>query len=69
MAMGVALSLCRQVVWKDKVSMLRIVVELTNEVDDAQGVKEKLAMDLGRFGDVRVVEVRGIEPEQLKMEG
>lgn len=47
--------------------MLRIVIEITNEVDDAQGLKEKLAMDLERFGDVRVVEVRGIEPEQLKM--
>ena len=49
--------------------MLRIVVKITNEVDDAQGVKEKLAMDLERFGDVRVVEVRGAEPEQMQIEG
>ena len=49
--------------------MLRIVVEVTGEVDDAQGVKKKLATDLERFGDVRVVEVRRIEPEQMRMEG
>ena len=49
--------------------MLRIVVEINGEVDDAQGVKEKLAMDLERFGDVRVVEVRRIEPEQVRLEG
>lgn len=48
--------------------MLRIVIEVTGEVDDAQGVKEKLATDLERFGDVRVAEVRRIEPEQMKME-
>lgn len=47
--------------------MLRIVIEVTGEVDDAQGVKEKLATDLERFGDVRVVEVRRIEPEQMKI--
>lgn len=49
--------------------MLRIVVEITGEVDDAQGVKEKLATDLERFGDVRVVSVAGSEPEQMTMEG
>lgn len=49
--------------------MLRIVIELTNEVDDAQGVKEKLSTDLERFGDVRVVEVCKTDPEQLKIEG
>ena len=49
--------------------MLRIVVEITGEVDDAQGVKEKLAMDLERFGDVRVVSVERSEPKQIKLEG
>ena len=49
--------------------MLRIVVEITGEVDDAQGVKEKLATDLERFGDVRVVEVREIDGhQQMTME-
>lgn len=51
--------------------MLRIVVEITGETEDAQGVKEQLATDLERFGDVRVVEVRRIGEEQIKinMEG
>ena len=47
--------------------MLRIVIEVTGEVDDAQGVKEALTMELERFGDVRVVDVRRIEPEQMKI--
>lgn len=67
--MGAALSICRRVVWKDKAPMLRIVVEITGGLDDAQGVKEKLATDLEKFGDVCIAEVRKIEPEQLKMEG
>lgn len=49
--------------------MLRIVFEITGEVDDAQGVKEKLATDLERFGDVRVASVERKDAEQLKMEG
>lgn len=49
--------------------MLRIVIEVTGETVDPQGVKECLAMELERFGDVRVVEVRHIEPEQIRMEG
>lgn len=49
--------------------MLRITVEITSEVEDAQGVKEKLAIELERYGNVRVVEVRSIEPEQIRMEG
>ena len=48
--------------------MLRIVVEITGADDDPLGVKEKLAMELERYGNVRVVEVRRIEPEQMKME-
>ena len=48
--------------------MLRISVEITDEVEDAQGVKEKLAMDFERYGNVRVVKVERVEPEQMKME-
>ena len=47
--------------------MLRIVVEITGETEDAQGVKEKLATDLERFGDVRVVSVEQKAAEQIKM--
>ena len=47
--------------------MLRITIEVRGEVLDAQGVKEKLAMDLERFGDVRVVEVLQIDAEQMRL--
>ena len=49
-------------------AVLRITIEVRGEVLDAQGVKEKLAMDLERFGDVRVVEVLQIDAEQMKMD-
>ena len=48
--------------------MVRIVVEITGEVEDAGSIKERLAMDFEKFGDVRIVEVTRIEPKQLKME-
>jgi len=48
--------------------MLRITVEITGEVEDAQGVKEKLAMELEKHGNVRVVKVERVEPEQIRME-
>lgn len=47
--------------------MMRITVELRGEVDDAQGIKEKLAMDLERYGDVRVVEVKEFGTEQIRI--
>lgn len=49
--------------------MLRIVVEITGEVDDAQGVKERLAMELERYGNVRVVSVTRSGDDQIKLEG
>lgn len=49
--------------------MLRIVVEITGEVEDAQGVKEKLAMAMEKYGNVRVVSVTRKEDEQMKLEG
>lgn len=48
---------------------------ITLEVDapdgaDAQGIKEKIAMDFERYGDVRVVEVRRVAGyQQMTMEG
>ena len=50
------------------IAVLRIVVEITGEVDDAQGVKERLAMDLEKYGDVRVTEVTRIKPKQLTLQ-
>ena len=49
--------------------MLRIVVEITGADDDPQGVKEKLAMELEKYGNVRVPKVERIEPQQIRMEG
>lgn len=48
--------------------MLRIVIEITGGDDDPLGVKEKLAMDLEKYGGVRVVEVKLVEAEQIRME-
>lgn len=37
--------------------MLTIVVEVNAAREDAQGIKERIAMDLERYGDVRVVRI------------
>lgn len=47
--------------------MIRITIEIRGAVDDAQGIKEKLAMDLERYGDVRVVDVQQIGGEQMEI--
>ena len=47
--------------------MLVITVKVNAPGWAAQGVKEHLAMCLERFGDVRVVEIREEEREQLKL--
>lgn len=47
--------------------MLRIVITVDGETEDPLGVKEQLAMDLERFGNVHVVDVRRIEPEQMRI--
>lgn len=49
--------------------MIRIVIEIRGEVEDAQGIKEKLAMDFERYGDVRVVEVQQVGSEQMETGG
>ena len=49
--------------------MLKIVIEVDAPAGQAIGVKEHLAMVLEKFGDTRVVEVREIAPEQMKMGG
>lgn len=40
--------------------MLRIVMDVDRPVGQAIGIKEALAMDLERYGDVRVVSVEEI---------
>ena len=49
--------------------MLTITIKANVPAADAQGIKERLAMDFERYGDVKVVKVesdRGQE-EQLRM--
>ena len=47
--------------------MLIITIEVDAPVGQAIGIKEHLAMLLERYGDTRVVEVREVKPEQIKM--
>ena len=42
--------------------MLRIVMDVDRPVGQSIGIKEALAMDLERYGDVRVVSVEEITP-------
>lgn len=49
--------------------MLMITIKANVPAADAQGIKERIAMDIERYGDVKVVKVesdRGQE-EQLRM--
>ena len=51
--------------------MLTITIKARVPVEDAQGIKERIAMDIERYGDCKVVSIvsdRGRE-EQLRMEG
>ena len=48
--------------------MLEIKVIVDAQAWEAQGVKEALGMLLERWGNSRGVEVRGIPPEQIRME-
>lgn len=48
--------------------MLTVIVEVDAPLGQAIGVKEDLAMYLERFGDARVVEVREVTPEQIKID-
>lgn len=50
-------------------AMLIVKCEVDAPVGQAIGVKEAIAMDLEKYGDVRVVEVREVKPEQMKLEG
>lgn len=51
--------------------MLTITVEVNAPAEYAQGVKERIAMDLERYGDVRVVSIRsdGFRPQQMEIGG
>ena len=50
--------------------MMVITVAVELPAKDAQGIKEALAMDLEKYGrGVRVLEVREIREEQVRLEG
>lgn len=51
--------------------MLTITVEVDAPAEYAQGMKERIAMDLERYGDVRVVSIKtsGEKPRQMKIGG
>lgn len=51
--------------------MLTITVEVNAPAGEAQGVKERIAMDLERYGDVRVVSIKtnGFKPRQMEIGG
>lgn len=48
-------------------TMLTIVLKVDAPAGQAIGVKEAIAMDLEKYGDVRVVEVWEEGPEQMRM--
>ena len=48
--------------------MLRIVIEVDAPPGQAIGIKEDLAMKLEDLGKTRVVDVREILPQQMRME-
>lgn len=49
--------------------MLTIVVQVDRPAGQAIGVKEQVAMALEHIGDVRVVSVTEVLPEQMKIGG
>lgn len=49
--------------------MLTITIHVDAPAGQAIGVKEAIAQDLEKYGDVRVVAVEEKLPEQVRMEG
>lgn len=46
--------------------MLKITVIVDDQDDNIIGIKEAIANDLERYGDVKSVKVEEIQPEQMK---
>lgn len=47
--------------------MLIITIEVDAPAGHAIGVKEAIAQDLERYGDVRVIEIKEIRPKQERL--
>lgn len=48
--------------------MLTVTLQVDAPLGQAIGIKESIATDLEKYGDVRVVSVTEIAPEQMRME-
>lgn len=48
-----------------------IVISITVDTDDTNiiGIKEDLAMICERYGDVRKIDVKAVEPQQMRFGG
>lgn len=49
--------------------MLIVTLQINAPVGQAIGVKEAIAQDMEKYGDVRVVSVEEREAEQMRLEG
>jgi len=49
--------------------VLKIILEVNAPVGMVPGIKEAIAMDLEKYGDVRVVDVQENAPEQMRIGG
>lgn len=49
--------------------MLTTVLQVDRPAGQAIGVKEAVAMDMEKYGDVRVVSVTETHPEQMRLRG
>lgn len=50
-------------------SRIRFVFDVDAPAGHAIGIKEAIAMDMEKYGDVRVVSVEVHEPEQMQIGG
>lgn len=49
--------------------MLRLIFQVDNTSKDIPAIKESLAMFLEQWGDVRLVSIREVQPQQVSMTG
>ena len=48
--------------------MLVITIHVNRPAGQAIGIKEQIAQDLEKYGDIRVVSVEEIAPQQMQMQ-
>lgn len=52
--------------WSD--AMLRIIIHVARPSGQAIGIKEQIAVDLEKYGDVRVVSIEEVQPRAPEYE-